>query len=150
MRTELVRKIEQELKNISSKYYKLLLVCEHQKGNSVQYIGQSEHYTVLNISLLLSERLMEYPRKRMTNRVHALLSEILKEAESDVICLEHIEILFDPNLNQDAIQLLQSFSRNYTLVVSWRGTYDGKRFTYAVPGHSEYYECSDFDGIVIT
>ena len=149
MRSDLVRKIEQELKNISSKYYKMLLVCEHQKGNSVQYIGQTENYPVLNISLLLSERLKEYPRKRMTSKVHALLSEILKEADSEVICLEHIEILFDPHLNQDAIQLLQSFSRNYTLVVSWRGTYDGKRFTYAVPGHPEYYECTEFDGVVI-
>lgn len=149
MRTELVRKIEQELKSISSKYYRMILVCEHQKGGSVQYIGQSEHYPVLNISLLLSERLKQYPRKRMTNRVHALLSEILKEADSDVICLDHIEILFDPHLNQDAIQLLQSFSRNYTLIVSWRGTYDGKRFTYAVPGHPEYYECTELDGVVI-
>ncbi|RID89031.1 BREX-3 system P-loop-containing protein BrxF [Peribacillus asahii] len=150
MRTDLVRKIEQELKSISSKYYKILLVCEHQKGNSVQYIGQSGNFPVLNISLLLSEKLKEYPRKRMTNRVHALLSDILKETSSDVICLEHIEILFDPNLNQDAIQLLQSFSRNYTLIVSWRGTYNGKKFTYAVPGHPEYYECSDFDGTIIT
>ncbi|MGS2777776.1 BREX-3 system P-loop-containing protein BrxF [Robertmurraya sp. GLU-23] len=150
MRTELVRKIEQGIENISSKYYRMLLVCEHQKGNSVQYMGESQHYPVLNISLMLSERLKEYPSKRMTSRVHVLLSEILKEAESDVICLEHIEILFDPSLNQDVIQLLQSFSRNYTLIISWRGTYDGKRFTYAVPGHPEYYECSDFDGIVIT
>lgn len=149
MRIDLVGKIEQELKSISSKYYKMLLVCEHQKWNSVQYIGQRKHFPVLNISLLLSEKLKEYPKNRMTNRVHALLNEILKETGSDVICLEHIEILFDPSLNQDAIQMLQSFSRNYTLIVSWRGSYDGKRFVYAVPGHPEYYECTEFDGVVI-
>lgn len=43
MRTDIVRKIEQEINNIQSKYYKIILVCEHQKGNSVQYIGQVQH-----------------------------------------------------------------------------------------------------------
>lgn len=149
MRTEVIRKIEQEIESIQSKYYKLILVCEHQRGNSVKIVAQNLKIPLLNINLLLSEQLKEFPSKRMAGKVHNLLSDILRNSGSSIICLDHIEILFNPILKQDVIQLLQSFSRNYTLVVSWRGSYDGKRFVYATPGHPEYYECRECDGIVI-
>lgn len=149
MRTEVIKEIEQELESIQSKYYKLILVCEHQRGDSVKIAAQNLKIPLLNINLLLSEQLKEFSSKRMAGKVHNLLSDILRDSGSNIICLDHIEILFDPILKQDVIQLLQSFSRNYTLVVSWSGSYDGKRFVYATPGHPEYYECREFDGIVI-
>lgn len=149
MSTDLVKKIEQGLEGISTKYYKMILVCEHPKGTAVKKASESFEIPLLNISLLLSEKLKEYPSKRMAGRVHHLLSEVLRNTGSITLCLEHIEVLFDPTLKQDVIQLLQSFSRNYTLVVSWKGSYDGNRLVYAVPGHPEYYECKEFDGIVV-
>lgn len=149
MSGDLVKKIEHELESISSKYYKMILVCEHPKGTAVKRAAENLGIPLLNISLLLSEKLKEYPSKRMAGRVHNLLSDILRNAGSSTLCLNHIEVLFDPTLKQDVIQLLQSFSRNYTLIVSWKGSYDGRRFVYAVPGHPEYYECKEFDGIVV-
>ncbi|NMD71289.1 BREX-3 system P-loop-containing protein BrxF [Bacillus sp. DNRA2] len=150
MSADLVKKIEQELEGISTRYYKMILVCELSKGTAVKKAAESFGIPLLNISMLLSEKLKEYPSKRMAGRVHSLLSDILRNAGSSTLCLEHIEVLFDPTLKQDVIQLLQPLSRNYTLVVSWKGSYDGRRFVYAVPGHPEYYECKEFDGIIVT
>ncbi|WP_462409359.1 BREX-3 system P-loop-containing protein BrxF [Neobacillus sp. Marseille-QA0830] len=149
MSADLVNRIEQGLEIINSKYYRIILVCEHSKGTIVKNVAESIGVPLLNINFLLSQKLKEYPRKRMAGRVHTLLSEILKNGGNNTLCIEHIEVLFDPILKLDAIQLLQSFSRNYTLVVSWKGKYDGRRFVYAVPGHPEYYECKEYDGIVV-
>jgi hypothetical protein len=149
MQTNMLSKIEQAMNTVSSRYYKMILVCEYQNGKFVKNASEKLDLPLLNISLLLSEKLKEYPKARMTGRVHSLMNDILRVSDSDVICLENIEILFDPVLNQDVIQLLQSFSRNYTLIVSWRGSYDGKRIVYAEPGHPEYYAYNEFDGVVI-
>lgn len=149
MQTNMLSKIEQAVSAISTRYYKTILVCEYQNGKYVKKAAKKLGVPSLNINLLLSAKLKDFPKARMTGKVHSLMNDILRESGSEVICLENIEILFEPGLNQDVIQLLQSFSRNYTLIVSWRGHYDGSRFVYGEPGHPEYYVCNDFDGVVI-
>lgn len=149
MQTNMLSKIEQAVNTISTRYYKAILVCEYQNGKYVKEVAEKLGVPSLNINLLLSEKLKDFPKARMTGKVHILMNDILRESGSDVICLENIEILFDPALNQDVLQLLQSFSRNYVLIVSWRGSFDGTRLIYAEPGHPEYYVHNDFDGIIV-
>ena len=36
--------------------------------------------------------------------------------------LDHLEILFDPALEQDPLRLLQGVSRDRTVVAAWPGT----------------------------
>ena len=40
-------------------------------------------------------------------------------------------------LAQDPLKLLQSLSRNRTVVAAWPGNFDGVSLTYAEPGHPE-------------
>ena len=49
-----------------------------------------------------------------------------------------ISSCFSPrNLAQDPLRLLQSLSRNRTIVAAWPGIFDGASLTYAEPGHPE-------------
>ena len=66
-----------------------------------------------------------------------ILDEIVREERSDVVLLDNIELLFAVELAQDPLRLLQSLSRNRTIVAAWPGTFDGKTLTYAEPGHPE-------------
>ena len=49
----------------------------------------------------------------------------------------NIELLFATELAQDPLKLLQSLSRNRTIVAAWPGNFDGAALTYAEPGHPE-------------
>ena len=71
-------------------------------------------------------------------RVARLLDDIVKQAASDVVLLDNIEMLFAGELAQDPLRLLQGLSRNRTIVASWPGSFDGQTLTYAEPGHCEF------------
>ena len=66
-----------------------------------------------------------------------ILDDIVREEASDVILLDNIELLFAENFAQDPLRLLQSLSRNRTIVAAWPGAFDGTSLTYAEPGHPE-------------
>ncbi|MEW6230654.1 MAG: BREX-3 system P-loop-containing protein BrxF, partial [Bacillota bacterium] len=75
-----------------------------------------------------------------------LLSGIVNVFQTDVILLDNIEMLFDVSLKQDPLRLLQSLSRNRTVVAAWNGSVTGTYITYAAPDHPEYrrYAIHDF------
>ena len=52
-------------------------------------------------------------------------------SKSELILLDNIELLFAVELAQDPLRLLQSLSRNRTVIASWPGTFDGQSLTYA-------------------
>ncbi len=62
-----------------------------------------------------------------------------------IIVLDNLEILFDKDLKQDPLRLLQGLSRNRSVVASWNGIATGGKLTYAETGHSEYrnYDLAD-------
>lgn len=57
---------------------------------------------------------------------------------SETVLIDNIEMLFQPDLKQDPLRLLQSLSRNRTIVVAWRGAKLGSSLTYAAPNHPEF------------
>jgi len=67
------------------------------------------------------------------------------QPESDVVLLDNIEILFEVALKQDPLRLLQSISRNRTIVATWSGSIEDGHLVYAAPYHPEYrrYEVGD-------
>jgi hypothetical protein len=69
--------------------------------------------------------------------VAAILDDIVREEASDVVLLDNIELLFAEDLAQDPLRLLQSLSRDRTIVAAWPGMFDGASLTYAEPGHPE-------------
>jgi hypothetical protein len=67
-----------------------------------------------------------------------VLTEILDSADQPVVLLDNTEVLFDPELRQDPLRLLQSLARRRVVVASWAGGLDGADLVYAEPGHPEY------------
>jgi hypothetical protein len=64
--------------------------------------------------------------------------------------LDNLEILFDKDLKQDPLRLLQCISRNRSVLASWNGTVSGSKLMYAETGHPEY-RCYDLvDTLVVS
>ena len=56
---------------------------------------------------------------------------------AQTVLLDNIEMLFHPDLKQDPLRLLQSLSRNRTIVATWRGEQLDMSLTYAAPDHPD-------------
>ncbi len=114
------------------------------KTKTLQDVAKRSSSQVFNVNLSLSARLIELTAKQRALRLPGLLDQITSEAQSPLL-LDNLEILFDKDLHQDPLKLLQGLSRNRTVVASWNGTSKSGKLEYAVPGHPEYrcYETAD-------
>ena len=103
----------------------------------------------LNLSLVLSQRLLEIPSIHRPAQAPIILAELL--AGQEPALLYDIELLFEPALQLDPLRALKAASRSRILFVLWPGTLGGGNLTYAEPGHSEYkqYRPADLGDILV-
>ncbi|MBN1247679.1 MAG: BREX-3 system P-loop-containing protein BrxF [Anaerolineae bacterium] len=138
--------------NSASRYYRLVLLAGPSgagKTPLLKAMSDEDDVPYLNVNLALSERLLPLTLKQRPLRVHRLLAEILDAQPAPVVCLDNIELLFDPSLHQDPLVCLQGLSRNKTLVVAWGGQFEGTVLSYAEPGHPEYHRYDHPDAAIV-
>jgi hypothetical protein len=106
----------------------------------------AEHYDFpcVNIGVELSQRLLDNPSRKRPIRARTyfrdLVDEPVEENGKQVVGLDHIELLFVPELELDVFGLLRSEAANRTLVVSWCGRVrEEGEVVYAEPSHPEYW-----------
>ena len=149
MNISVLNNLSVRLQNISQLYYKQVYVYEYERGNSVEYFSQANHYPLMNINLLLSERIKTVARNRRPYKVAEILHEFINNVDSEIVCIDYYEMLFEPSLGVNPFDLFTNLSRNKTLIITWRGRIEGDYFIHAEPGHPEYIKYSTKDAIVI-
>ncbi|WP_077122835.1 BREX-3 system P-loop-containing protein BrxF [Agrobacterium rosae] len=133
-------KIRDAIKQSEGLYHRLVLLVGENGSGKTTAIRDAAHALdadVINVNLALSTKLLELTAKQRALRLAELLGEVV-ENSAPVALLDNTEILFDHNLQQDPLRLLQSMSRNRCVVVSWNGTIRDNKLTYAEAGHPEY------------
>lgn len=138
MKPQYLQEIKQHLEIIQSRYYKQMYVYDYKYGDSVKVFSEQENYPYLNISLELSEKLVEIDPTKRKYYVTEYLQEIILKRESNVVCIDYIELLFHPQLAIDPFHLLEDISKNKVLITCWRGKIEGNTLIHAEPGHPEY------------
>lgn len=103
---------------------------------------------VININLELSAQLLELTAKQRALHLSGLLDQIAATGSSPLV-LDNLEILFDKELKQDPLRLLQGISRNNSVVASWNGTAERGKLIYAEPGHPEYRSYDLIDTLIV-
>lgn len=132
-------------------YHRLvLLVGQTGSGKTtiLQEVAERFGSSVVNVNLALSRELLELTAKQRTLRLPGILDQIANQTQPPVV-LDNLEILFDKDLKQDPLRLLQSISRNRTVVASWNGIIDAGRLVYAETGHPEYRSYDSVDAMVV-
>jgi len=149
----LFHKIINIMEQASDLYHRLVLVVAPQGSGKTEVLRNVQKHlkaTFVNINLEVSRQLLDLTTKQQALQVPRIMEDILREAETEVVLLDNIEILFEVSLKQDPLRLLQGLSRNRTIVASWNGEIKDKHLTYATPDHGEYRRYPSRDLLVVT
>ncbi|MDD2467142.1 MAG: BREX-3 system P-loop-containing protein BrxF [Desulfobulbus sp.] len=144
-------KLKQSLQAAEGLYHRLvLLVGETGTGKTGILVDVANDFgtEIININLALSSVLLELTAKQRSLRLPEILDQITDKTSSPVV-LDNLEILFDKDLKQDPLRLLQGISRNHAVVASWNGTFTGGRLLYAESGHPEYRRYESVDALIV-
>jgi hypothetical protein len=145
-------KVTRSLKAAEELYHRLVLIVG--KGGSgktsvVQNLAKLHNADPININLSLSKELLELTEKQRQLKLAEILAQAVN-GSGEKVFLDNIEILFDIELKQDPLRLLQGLSRNSTVVASWNGTFEKGKLTYAEPGHHEYRRYDLTDALIVS
>lgn len=138
--SEDVDAIEGMLDRAGSAYHRLLVVVQRvdaPPSGALRAVASKRGCEVMNLNLVLAERLAPLSRAERVRSVESILGDVTKSSSADPVFIDHIEILFDPELRIDPLRLLTTLSRSRTILAGWRGTLDGETLSYARPDHPE-------------
>jgi ABC-type uncharacterized transport system ATPase component len=142
-----IDQIKQLLKSAEGLYHQLILVIGENgsgKTSALSKIAKELGIRVISINLELSYRLLELTTKQRVIKLPEVLDDITNTG-SPIVVFDNLEILFDKELKQNPLRLLQGISRNRLVLASWNGRIEEGRLIYAEPDHPEYqnYELKD-------
>lgn len=140
MPESLSEKVLARIDGAKALYHRLILVTAPSgsgKTEALRKVAESTGSRLVNLNLELSRRMLDLTERERALRLPDLLNEVVGRDEP-LVLLDNIEILFDAALEQDPLRLLQSISRNRTIVAAWNGTLEKGYLTYAAPEHPEY------------
>lgn len=103
----------------------------------------------LNIGLELGRRLAATPNSKRGFSACELLREIAdKKRTEDPLLLDNLELLFEPGLQINPLDLVKRVSHSKRVVAVWPGEMRGDRLVYADMSHPEHRDYSR-DGVVV-
>lgn len=147
MNVDVMQAINNELSNIQLRRHQLLFLVTDNFKRDIKFVSDSLEAPYVNVNLELSEMLKDLPMKRRSRKVSEFLKKIVRNKNADILVLDHIEIFFDPQLQHNPVLLLEDVSRNFTLIVGWKGQYCNQKLVYGE--HDEYFTHDNPEGIII-
>lgn len=143
----------QSIERSKQLYHRLVLVVGPMRSGKTRLLRDLRAacgWPLLNVGLDLSERLLDLTRRQRVLQAGSLLSEMVHEQGKEVVLLDNIELLFHPDLKHEPLRSLQGIARNRTVVASWRGSFAGRKLTYATPDHPEFRHFDDPEALIIS
>lgn len=103
------------------------------KTTLLRAVSESLEAPLINVGRDLAERLLSIAARDRPLEVARQMDAILPAAGP--VLLDNTELLFEPSLQQDPLQLLRALSRNRLVVAAWRGRAEGGQLTNALFSH---------------
>lgn len=112
------------LSNASKKYHRLILIIGLPHSGKTEILERfGEHYpsSYINLALVLSEKLLNFSSNQRKNALNQMITEIIEPFHDKVLLFDNIELLFDPELQVDVLDLFRKISRHQICVICWSG-----------------------------
>ena len=131
---------------------KLVLIVGKSQGGKTQLLhqlGAKLNIEPLNVGLELGRRLAATPNHKRGFSAGELLREIAdKDRTEDPLLLDNLELLFEPGLQINPLDLVRRLAHSKRVVAVWPGELRGDRLVYADMSHPEHRDYSR-DGVVV-
>lgn len=140
-----VKRLQAEIMSVRNQRHKLLFI-KLEKSNRMNDVltDLKEDISSINISRYLSDQLRFISSDKRPFQVVKWLRKVIAEQNNDVIFLHNIEYLFDHELKQNPVKLMEALSGNTVLLILWPGEEEQGVLKYATPEHSEYYQNDEY------
>ena len=123
-------------------YYKLTIVAGSfgaGKTHLLKQVATQLDLPIVNLSLLLSQRLLSQNRRQRALNAEDVATEVIDENYKSGLCLDNTELLFDSTLRLNPLGFLQDVSRNRLIVATWNGVLAGGELRFGQTGHPDFY-----------
>lgn len=148
----MIGKLEQligEIGDLNSKLILLVGPSGSGKTQLLRQLGAKLGIEPLNVGLELGRRLAATPNNKRGFSAGELLREIAdKERTEDPLLLDNLELLFEPGLQINPLDIVRRLAHSKRIVAVWPGELRGDRLVYAAMSHPEHCDCSR-DGVVV-
>ena len=148
----MLAKLERLISEIGDLNSKLILLVGSSRSGKTQLLrqlGNKLNIEPLNVGLDLGRRLAATPNNKRGFSAGELLREIAdKERMEDPLLLDNLELLFEPSLQINPLDLVRRLAHSKRVVAVWPGELRGDRLVYADMSHPEYRDYSR-DGVVV-
>ena len=121
-------------------YHCVLLVNSDVRHlqHHAEELARAKGWPILSVGRMLAEAILSVSPKQRPAESQRVLRNLLSAAGAGPVVCTDIDLLFEPMLRLDPLQLLREASRETALVLAWPGGYSGNVLAYAVPEHSHY------------
>ena len=126
----------------SAAYYKLTILAGGARAGKTRLLKQvaaTLDLPLINLSLLLSQRLLSQSRRQRSLNAEDVAIEVIDEHMKSGLCLDDTELLFDSTLRLNPLIFLQDISRNRLIVATWTGSVAGGELSFGHTGHPDYF-----------
>ena len=123
-------------------YHKLTIIAGPLGAGKTRLLAQVAadlQLPSINLSLLLSQRLLSQTRRQRALKAEEVATEVIDEHLQSGLCLDDTELLFDSTLRLNPLTFLQDISRNRLIVASWNGPIAGGELRFAYAGHPDFF-----------
>ncbi len=145
----MIKKILDTINTSTDMYYRLILLVDEKADHEqlAKEISARLDVEVVNVNLELSKRLLSQTSRQRKLYLSKSMNEVVQPNKT--VLLDQMEILFDVELGQDPLRLLESLSRNQTIIAFWHGQVRDGKLIYAEQGHPEYRSYDSKDLLMI-
>lgn len=149
MNYQFLEHLKSSIVDLEKQYYKQIYVHDYLRGNTIKKYSEAYNVPYINLNVELSKLLDGVSNSRRPYKAVEYCTELIKEVESNIVCIDFYELLFEPSLKIIPFELFKNISKNKALIVAWRGEIKDGFFIHAEPSHPEYIKYSMCDAIVI-
>ena len=148
----MLAKLERLIGEIGDLNSKLILLVGPSRSGKTQLLRQLSaklNIEPLNVGMELGRRLAATPNSKRGFSAGELLREIAdRERTEDPLVLDNLELLFEPSLQINPLDLVRRLAHSKRVVAIWPGELRGDRLVYADMNHPEHRDYSR-DGVVV-
>lgn len=150
-----VADLDSLVKAASSAHYRLVWLVgglTNYRSKLLQAFSESNGCPLVDIGQAMSQMLLDIPASLRPASVEECFADLLDATEGSPLCLDRLEILFEPSLKLYPSELVKNASRHRTILAAWPGTKDRGFLVFGPDGHPahrrihcEEMECQFFE-----